>query len=101
MIRTMKLQFYQFRQLGNHLRLFYDGHLSEKSNLVFKVLRSFKKRIKVRWIQIDSSTIVHRICTLSVQLFSDVTSVNSVFVVEKIVSNNDNFKIKCFPYTVK
>ena len=57
MIRTMKLQFYQFRELGNHLGLFYDGHFTEKFNLVFKVLRSFKKRIKVRWIQIDSSTI--------------------------------------------
>ena len=36
-----------------------------------------------------------RICTLSVQLYSDVTSVNSVFVSYTIIDNTDNFRIKC------
>ena len=40
-----------------------------------------------------------RICTLSVQLYSVVTSVNSVFVSDKIINNNDNFRIKCFSYS--
>ena len=33
-----------------------------------------------------------RICTLSVQLYSDVTSVNFVFVSDKIINNSENFK---------
>ena len=38
-------------------------------------------------------------CTLSVQLFSDFTSVNSVFVSDKIIYNSDNFRIKCLFYS--
>ena len=43
-------------------------------------------------IQIDSSTIDGNVefVTLSVQLYSDVTSVNSVFVSDKIINNSDN-----------
>ena len=40
-----------------------------------------------------------RICTLSVQLYSDVTSVNLVFVSDKIINNGDNFRIKCLSYS--
>ena len=40
-----------------------------------------------------------RVCTLSVHLYSDVTSVNSVFVSDKIVNNSDNFRIKCLSYS--
>ena len=32
----------------------------------------------------------HRICTLSVQLYSYITSVNSVFGFDKIINNSDN-----------
>ena len=49
--------------------------------------------------QIDSSTIdgnVEFVCTLSRQF---VTSVNSVFVSDKIINNSDNFRIKCFSYS--
>ena len=42
-----------------------------------------------------------RICALSVQLYSDVTSVNLVFVSDKIIKNSDNFKIKCLSYSKK
>jgi len=37
--------------------------------------------------------------TLSVQLYSDVTSVNSVFVPDKIINNSDKFEIKCLSYS--
>ena len=49
---------------------------------------------------INSSTYrwQRRICALSVQLYSDVTSVNLVFVSDKIIKNSDNFKIKCLSY---
>ena len=41
-----------------------------------------------------------RICTLSVQLlYSDVTSVNSVFVCDKVINNSDNFRIKCLSHS--
>ena len=36
-----------------------------------------------------------RICTLSVQLYSDVTSVNPVFVSNEIINNSDSLRIKC------
>ena len=36
--------------------------------------------------------------TLSVQLYSDVTIVNSVFVSDKIIKNSDYFIIKCLSY---
>ena len=39
-----------------------------------------------------------RICTFSVQLYSDVTSVNWVFVSIKIINNSDNSRIKCLSY---
>ena len=38
-------------------------------------------------------------CTLSVQLYSYATSVNSVYVSNKIINNIDNFKIKCLSYS--
>ena len=38
-------------------------------------------------------------CTLSVQLYSDVRSVNSVFVSYKIINNSDNFRVKCLSYS--
>ena len=41
----------------------------------------------------------HRICTLSVQLYSDVTSVNSVFVSDQIINDSDSFRIKCLSYS--
>ena len=40
-----------------------------------------------------------RICTLSVQLYSYVTSVNLVFVSDKIIYNCDNLRIKCLFYS--
>ena len=40
-----------------------------------------------------------RICSLSVQLYSYVTSVNSVFVNLKIINNSTNFRIKCLYYS--
>jgi len=40
-----------------------------------------------------------RVCTLSVQLYSYVTSVNLVFVSNKIINNSDDFRIKCLPYS--
>ena len=50
--------------------------------------------------QIDFSTIDGNVeFALSVQTYSDVTSDNSVFVSEKIVNNNDNFRIKCLSYS--
>ena len=54
-------------------------------------------------IQIDSSTIDGNVefVTLSVQLYSDVTSVNSVFVSDKIINNSDNFIIKRLSYNEK
>ena len=36
---------------------------------------------------------------LSVQLYSDVTSGNLVFVSDKIINNSDNFGIKCLSYS--
>ena len=50
-------------------------------------------------IQIDSSTIDGNVELLSVQLYSDVTSVDSVFVSDKNVNNSDNFRIKCLSYS--
>ena len=50
-------------------------------------------------IQKDSSTIDGNVELLSVQLYSDVTSVNSVFVSDKIINNSDNFRIKCLSYS--
>ena len=48
-------------------------------------------------IQIDSSTIDGNVEFVhSVQLFSYVTSVNLVFVSDKINNNSDNFWEKCF-----
>ena len=35
----------------------------------------------------------------SVQLYSDVTNVNSVFVSDKIINNSDDYKIKCLSYS--
>jgi len=37
-------------------------------------------------------------CTLSVQVYSDITSVNLVFLSDKIFNNSDNFGIKCLFY---
>ena len=37
----------------------------------------------------------------SVQLYFDVKSVNSVFVSDKIIDNNDNFRINYLSHTVK
>ena len=37
-------------------------------------------------------------CTLSVQLYSYVTSVNLVFVSDKIINNSYNFKTKSLSY---
>jgi len=48
--------------------------------------------------QIDSSKIDGNV-TLSVQLFSDVTSVNSVLVSDRIINNSDSFIIKCLSYS--
>ena len=48
--------------------------------------------------QIDSCTIDGNV-EFSVQLFSYVTSVNLVFVSDKINNNSDNFRIKCLPYS--
>ena len=42
-----------------------------------------------------------RICILSVQLYSYVTSVNSVFVFDNIINNSGNFRIKHAYLTVK
>ena len=39
-----------------------------------------------------------RICTLSVELYSDVTSVDSVFVTDKIINSSD-FRKKCLSYS--
>jgi len=53
---------------------------------------------------IDSSTIggkVELICTLSVQLYSYVTSVNLVFVPDKIIDNSDSLRIFKAYLTVK
>ena len=38
---------------------------------------------------------VEFVCTLLMQMYSDVTSVNLVFVSDKIINNSDNFRIKC------
>ena len=38
-------------------------------------------------------------CTLSVQLYSYVTSVNLGFVSDKIINNSYNFRIKCLFYS--
>ena len=51
--------------------------------------------------QIDLYRWQRSICTLSVQLYSDVTSVNSVFPSDKIIHNSDNFRIKCLSYSKK
>jgi len=43
-----------------------------------------------------------RMCTLyihTVQLYSDVTSVNSVFVSDKMINNSDNFRVKWLSYS--
>ena len=56
------------------------------------------------YIQIDSSynRWQRRICTLSVQLYSYVTSVcNSVFVSDNIINNSDSFRIKSLSYSAK
>ena len=49
--------------------------------------------------QIDSSRWQRRIWTLSVQLYSYVTSDNPVFVSDKIINNSDNFRTKCLSYS--
>ena len=53
--------------------------------------------IKCALNQIDSSTIDGNVEFVHshVQLFSDVTSINSVFKFDKIVNNIDNFRSKC------
>ena len=53
-----------------------------------------------RGIQIDSSTIDGNVefVTLSVQLYSNVTSVKLVFVSDKMIINSDNFGTKCLSY---
>ena len=38
---------------------------------------------------------------LSVQVYSDATSANSVFVSDKIINNSDNFRIKYLSYNKK
>ena len=50
--------------------------------------------------QIDSSTIDGNVnCVHSVQLYSDVTSVNVVFAFDKNINNSDNFRTKCVSYS--
>ena len=53
--------------------------------------------------QIDSSTIDGNVEFVHshIQLYSYVTSVNSVFASDKIINNSDNFKIKHANLTVK
>ena len=41
------------------------------------------------------------ICTLSVQLYSYITSVNSVFMPDKIINDSDNFRRKSLSYSEK
>ena len=56
-------------------------------------LDMFRKCRKIHFESLLAHMYTH--CTLSVQLFSDFTSVNSVFVSDKIIYNSDNFRIKC------
>jgi len=62
---------------------------------IFKVLT--EKTFKC--CQVKYNRWQRRICTLSVQLYSVVTSVNSVFVSDKMINNSDHFRIKCFSYS--
>jgi len=51
-------------------------------------------------LQIDSNTIDGNVEFVQfVQLYSYVTSVNSVFVSDKIINDSDNFRIKCLSYS--
>ena len=50
---------------------------------------SKNKQANTRYTQIDSSTIDDNV---ELQLYSDVISVNSVLVSDKIVNNNDRIK---------
>ena len=54
----------------------------------------------LRHTQIDSSTINGNVEFVHlVQLYFHVTSVNSVFVSDKIINNYDNFRIKSLSYS--
>ena len=49
--------------------------------------------------QIGSSTIDGKVEFVhSIQLYSDVTTVNSVLMSNKLINNSDNFRIKCLSY---
>ncbi len=77
----------------------------EKSNK--KVLNNVTYKKNVLYFcpikQIDSSTIDGNVEFVHshIQLYSYVTSANSVFASDKIINNSDNFKIKHANLTVK
>ena len=81
-----------------HLLLFTN---SDQRELVSIYTHSIHNR---NWLSLhyilgqDYNRWQRRICTLSVQLYS-YASVNSVFVSNKIINNNDNFRIKCLSYS--
>ena len=91
------------------LHLIVQGFTSLKTKylddlvIFFVVLNSLKYNISVVFpgpIQIDSSTIDSNVEFHSQDgLYSDVTSVNFVFVSDKIINNSENFRIKCFSYS--
>ena len=74
----------------------YNSVHSIKGKLVDYIIENIFKNVQN--CQIDSSTTDSN-CSLSVLLYSDVTSVNSVCVSDKIINNSDNFRIQCLFYS--
>ena len=62
-----------------------------------KLVFSLTIPTKYRFTQIDSSTISGKL--EFVHLYSDVTSVSSVFKSDKIIKKSDNFRIKYLSYS--
>jgi len=63
-------------------------------------ITNLKRKRRYSNSQIDSSTINGNVEFVQSQykLYSDVTSVNSVFVSDKIINHSDAFRIKCLSY---
>ena len=63
-------------------------------------ITNLKRKRRYSNSQIDSSTINGNVEFVQSQykLYSDVTSVNSVFVSDTIISHSDDFRIKCLSY---
>ena len=78
-----------------------DSAIRERNPKPQKMLNNIK-HMMCSETQIDCHVqqMARQKCTLSVQLYSYVTSVNSVFVSDKIINNSDKFRLSAY-LTVK